>query len=121
MAFDESKPVEPDIIKADRKSLSAIDDMPGYDPKNPKYTLALLKAAEETLKGAEAEDAKKEAAFKAARDIMVAAQWGFHNAMLEGKQQVVAQYGDDSNEAQAVGLKKKSERRRPGRKSKKSP
>jgi len=33
--------------------------------------------------------------------------------VLSAKDQVIAQYGRDSNEAQAVGLKKKSERKRP--------
>jgi hypothetical protein len=39
--------------------------------------------------------------------------------MLGGKKQVVAQYGDDSDQAQAVGLTKKSEYSKP--KSKKTP
>jgi phage-related protein len=39
----------------------------------------------------------------------MAAQWAFHNMILGGKKQVVAQYGDDSDQAQAVGLTKKSE------------
>lgn len=47
---------------------------------------------------------------------MVAAQWAFHNVILGAKQKVVAKFGDDSDEAQAVGLKKKSERAKPKRK-----
>jgi len=49
------------------------------------------------------------------RNSSVAAQWTFHNAMLGAKQQVLAQYGDDSDEAQAVGLTKKSERAKPSK------
>ena len=59
---------------------------------------------------------QKEAAFKAARDGQVAAQWAFHNDIIGGKQQVVGKFGDDSDEAQAVGLTKKSERAKPKRK-----
>jgi hypothetical protein len=35
----------------------------------------------------------------AKRDIE--AQWGFHNAILGAKDQVIAQFGDDSNELQS--------------------
>jgi hypothetical protein len=49
------------------------------------------------------------AALAAARDDAVAAEWSYHNLVLGMKDQVLAQFGRDSNEAQAVGLKKKSE------------
>ena len=40
---------------------------------------------------------------------MVAAEWARHNLVLGMRTQVKAQFGDDSNELQSVGLKKKSE------------
>jgi hypothetical protein len=43
----------------------------------------------------------------------VAAEWAFHNAILGVKEQVRAQFGPDSNEVQALGLVKKSEKARP--------
>jgi hypothetical protein len=45
--------------------------------------------------------------------------WDFHYAVLEAKSQVKAQFGADSNELQAVGLKKKSEYKSP--KARKTP
>lgn len=48
----------------------------------------------------------------------IEAEWEFHNAILVAKEQVIGQYGIDSNEAQAVGIKKKSERKSPGTKPK---
>jgi hypothetical protein len=54
-----------------------------------------------------------EAELDTARDEATAAEWAFHNAMLGGKDQVKAQFGVDSNELQAVGLKKKSEYKSP--------
>ncbi len=53
-------------------------------------------------------------AWKAARDQAVAAERAFHNKILGAKKQVVAQFGVDSDEVQAVGLKKKSEYKRSG-------
>lgn len=50
---------------------------------------------------------------KTARDTATTAERAFHNAMLVVKKQVSAQYGEDSDEVQAVGLKKKSEYKRP--------
>jgi hypothetical protein len=54
----------------------------------------------------------------AAMDAARAAEWAFHNAMLGVKDQVIAQFGKDSNEVQALGLKKKSERKAPGPRAK---
>jgi len=56
-----------------------------------------------------------------ARDDATAAEWAFHNAILGVKKQVIAQYGEDSNEMQSLGLTKKSEIVRPGRKAAPAP
>jgi hypothetical protein len=50
-----------------------------------------------------------------ARDNAVTAEREFHNLMLGAKDQVTAQFGRDSNEVQALGLKKASERKPPRR------
>jgi hypothetical protein len=42
-------------------------------------------------------------------------QWAFHNLMLRAKDQVRAQFGRDSNEVQALNLKKTSEYKAPQR------
>jgi hypothetical protein len=52
------------------------------------------------------------------RDASRQAERRFHNAMLDAKTQVITQYGANSDEVQALGLKKRSEykksiRRRP--------
>ncbi len=49
----------------------------------------------------------------AARDEGVAVEVEYHNAILSSRAQVVAQFGKDSNEVRAVGLKKVSEYRKP--------
>ena len=64
------------------------------------------------------EEAQAAAALAAARDNAVAQEWAFHNLMLGVKDQVMAQFGRDSNEVQALGLKKASERKSPQRRSK---
>ena len=79
------------------------------------YALAALTAAEASLDAAQTTEIQANAAADAARDNATASEWAFHNVVLGMKDQVVAQYGRDSNEAQAVGLKKKSEYKSRGR------
>ena len=118
MAKDQTVPVAADVLKADADALAAIVKMNGYQPANAEFALAKLTTASGALKSAADTFAQAEADWQAARDGNVAAQWAFHNAILGAKQQIVAQFGDDSNEAQAVGLTKKSERAKPAPKAK---
>ncbi len=70
------------------------------------------------MTGTQAAENVAKSAFDAARDIAAQAEWDFHYLIVKARQQVVAQFGDDSNEAQAMGLTKKSERKKPGGKRK---
>ncbi|MDQ3818408.1 MAG: hypothetical protein M3362_12140 [Acidobacteriota bacterium] len=54
-------------------------------------------------------EAQAAAAYDAARDDAVAADWQFHNLMLGAGDQVAAQFGRDSNQYQSLGKKKRSE------------
>ena len=116
MAKDETRIIDAGTLKTDAEVLAAIQGMPDYNPARPDLALANLTAADTALTVATTAFTQAEAAYEAARDAMVAAQWARHNALLGAKQQVIAQYGDDSDEAQAVGLKKKSERAKPAAK-----
>ena len=118
MAKDQTVAVKGEFLKADADALAALQKISDYEPANADFTLNKLNAASDALKDADDAFAQAEAGWQAARDAHVAAQWTFHNAMLGAKQQVVAQYGDDSDEAQAVGLTKKSERAKPSRAAK---
>lgn len=57
----------------------------------------------------------EQALFKAVADAARLAEWDFHNAVLAMKEVVRGQFGSDSDQAQVVGLKKKSERKRPSK------
>ena len=59
------------------------------------------------------------AAVAAAWDDAAAREREFHNLMMGVKDQVIAQFGKDSNEVQSIGLKKASEYSRPKTRSKK--
>jgi hypothetical protein len=110
--------IKPELLDADASGLAALQAMTGYAPANQAYTLAAITAAHGALQSAQAAETQAEAAYATARDNAVAREWEFHNLILGAKDQVTAQFGRDSNEVQALGLKKASERRSPQRRSK---
>ena len=87
--------------------------MSGYAPSNPSCAILQLQTLRDGLVDARDVEAQKQADLDAARDEATVAEWAFHNAVLGAKDQVIAQFGDDSNELQALGLKKKSEFKSP--------
>ena len=121
MAKNETRRNSPQVISDDVDSLAALKGVKGYDPSNTDFTVAKLETAKEALEAAQVVETQAEVAWKAARDAANTKEWGFHNLVLGAKKQVVAQFGDDSNEAQAIGLKKKSEWKAPTRTNKPVP
>lgn len=102
-------------IEADRATLRAMRDLGDYQPANLAYDLATLQALEEALTRAEEAEERYRRALEQARDERTEASRMFHEAILGAKAQVIAQYGNNSYAVQAIGLKKKSEYRRPTR------
>ena len=101
------------VLEAGRSSLASLQGGAGYAQANPAFAVAKIVAARDALQSAQAAEAQAAATLAAARDNAVAAEREFHNLILGAKDQVVAQFGRDSNEVQAVGLKKASERKAP--------
>jgi len=99
-------------LAADRRAYTALQEMADYNPSNPTYNQEAVTGAHTGMDAAQTAEVNAENALDAARDTAVEAEWAFHDAILGVKQQVIAQYGDDSDQVQALGLKKKSEHRR---------
>ena len=116
MAKNETKRLKPQFISEDTTAYQAWQAIPGYQPNNPEYAATVVRSNRADLEAAQLAEAQAKAAFDAARDNVVKAEWSFHNLMLGVKDQVASQFGRDSNEYQALGLKKKSERKPPARK-----
>jgi hypothetical protein len=91
-----------------------------YAPVNPAYSMTAVTAASTALAAAQQAETQAAAAAAAARDNAAAREWEFHNLMLGVKDQVIAQFGKDSNEVQSIGLKKTSEYSRPKSRGKKN-
>lgn len=111
MAKNETKRIRPVILQEDRDALSAIKGFkdPVYKAANPDYDIDKLQAAQSAVVAAREIEVQKQNEADDARDATVAAEWAFHNIILGSKDQVKAQYGDDSDEYAGLGLKKKSE------------
>jgi hypothetical protein len=119
MAKDENRRLTPTIIQTDKDTYSALTNIKNYSPANAAYKMAALTAAYNDMQAKQAAETQAFAALQAARDNANDAEWAFHNLMLGTKDQVTAQFGKDSNEVQALGLKKKTEYKKPaGRKAK---
>jgi hypothetical protein len=115
MAFDQTRRLRPAVVQQDIDTLSAIKTLtPTYAPSDVRYAVATLNTAQTSMGTAQGVEVTKKGEFEAARDAANAAEWALHNLILGAKDQVIAQYGEDSDQVQAIGLKKKSEHKRPG-------
>jgi hypothetical protein len=113
---NETKRLKPAQIAEDEDGFAALQAMALYEPANQAYSLQAVNTAHGLLLSTRTEEAQAQAALDTARDNAVAKEWAFHNLMLRVKDQVTAQFGPDSNEVQALGRKKTSERKAPQRK-----
>lgn len=118
MAKDESKRLNPSVVQADKVSFAALQAIPAYTPTNPIYTMVAINSAKAELDTAQQAEAQAMAAAATARDNATAKEWAFHNLVRGAKDQVVAQFGRDSTEVQAIGLKRASEYKARQRKAK---
>lgn len=121
MAKNETRRLNPAQIQTNKTDFAALKNIATYAPVNPAYTLEKITTSNTELDASGETESQANAAAAAARDDRVAKEWEHHNLMLGARDQIVAQFGRDSNEAQAVGLKKKSEYKSPGPKKKGTP
>jgi hypothetical protein len=117
MAKNQSKRLSPVKIEADENGFAALQAIKDYTPINPAYTLKTVAAVHAELEGLRQAHIEAAAAAVAARDLAVAKEWEFHNLMLGVKEQIIAQFGKDSEHVQALGLKRKSDYKPPKRRA----
>ena len=118
MAKNETKQLTPAVLTEDREIYAALKDIKNYAPANQAFAQSAIDTSLGNMDAAQQAEAQAAAAWAAARDNKVAAEWAFHNMILGGKDQVKAQFGPNSNEVQSVKLKKKVEYKSPRRKAK---
>lgn len=107
--------LSPQVIDQDVDSLNGLKTIPSYKTSRSEATSETLQQAYQTMLTQQQNETEKLALYRAASDAARLAEWEFHQAILAMKEVVRGQFGSDSNEAQAIGLKKKSDRKRPTR------
>lgn len=119
MAKNETKQLAPAVLADDREIYVAIKAIRNYAPANQDFSFEAIDASFAAMEAAQAQETQARAAWEAARDNKVAAEWALHNKILGGKDQTTAQFGPNSNELQSLKLKKKTEYKSPKPRSKK--
>ncbi|MBW4452483.1 MAG: hypothetical protein KME55_07180 [Nostoc indistinguendum CM1-VF10] len=113
---DTTRCLPPQSISQDITSLHGFQTISTYNTTRADASAANLQQAYQTMLSFQQAEIEKLTLYRAAADAARLAEWEFHNAVLAMKEVVRGQYGSDSDQAQAVGLKKKSERKRSNRK-----
>jgi len=108
--------LRPQLISEDVSSWHGLQTISTYETNRGDASAAKLQQAYQAMLAQQQAETEKQTLYRAAADAARLAEWEFHNAVLAMKEVVRGQYGLDSDQAQAVGLKKKSEYKRPSRK-----
>lgn len=103
------------LLGQDIDSLNGFNTIQGYTTQRQEATPEALQRTYQAMLALQQAETEKLALYRAAADAARLAEWEFHNTVLAVKEVVRGQYGADSNEAQSIGLKKKSDRKRPAR------
>nr|WP_017298352.1 hypothetical protein [Nodosilinea nodulosa] len=104
-------------ILQDIESFEGTGAVPSFPAARPEAKPEFLQAALQTMQAMQQQETELLAKAKAAADKARLAEWEFHNAVMAMKAAVRGHFGPDSDEAQAVGYKKKSEHKRPRRRA----
>lgn len=112
---DTTRRLQPQLINQDIDAFNGLKTVPDYSTTRPDANSEALQQAYQNMIAQQQAETERQALFRAAADAARLAEWNFHNAVLAMKEVVRGQYGSDSDQAQAVGLKKKSDRKRPTR------
>jgi hypothetical protein len=112
---DTSRRLRSIYLDQDIESLRGLRTVPKYPSSSPETTLEGLQSDYDEMIAAQNEETENMVRAKAAADKARLAEWKFHNHILATKDLVRGVFGADSDEAQAIGYKKKSERKRPRR------
>ena len=112
-----SRRIPSKTISADITSYHGMGAITNYISTRPEASAKNLERAYASMIAKQKSEAELTANMKSAADAARQAEVEFHAAVLAMKESIRGQYGPNSDEAQAVGYKKKSEYKRPRRRS----
>jgi hypothetical protein len=115
--IDFSRRVSQKVITADIAAYHGLSTVVGYIPIRSEATPVGIKDAYEVMLEKQKKETELATQLKASTDAARQAEVNFHSTVLAMKESIRGQFGPNSDEAQAVGYKKKSEYKRPRRQS----
>lgn len=104
-------------LAADGEALRNLKQLTDYAPRNPAYSLEALLALEARLTQCEEAEAEGELSLDRMRHQSIDAGADLRDAMAGARRELRIQYGENSVNLHAVGLKMRDEYRRPARKA----
>ena len=114
---DFSRRISPKTITADIAAYNGLSTVNNYVPTRSEATPTGIKAAYDAMLAKQKKETELIAMTKSAADAARQAEVEFHGAVLAMKESVRGQFGPNSDEAQAIGYKRKSEYKRPRRRT----
>jgi hypothetical protein len=121
MAENKTRQLSPKKLQEDLEAYAGMQGIEGYAPSNTAFNDSQGKALKDIMQASQTKEIQDKAAWDASRDKKVADEWAFHDWIRNMRIQVKAQFGENSDEVAAVGLKKKSEYKNPTKKSPPTP
>ena len=103
------------VLQADLDCITSLKAIEGYAPSNPADSLAAITELQTRVSAAGEREFHAANSYAAARDDTVLLENERHKRVQSIKNQVRAQFGNDSNQVASLGLKKASERKAPKR------
>ncbi len=114
---DFSRRIPTKTINTDIAAYHGLSTIVGYVPTRVEATAKNIKSDYDLMLAKQKAENELAAMLKSATDAARQAEVEFHGAVLAMKESIRGQFGPNSDEAQAVGYKKKSEYKRPRRRS----
>ncbi len=105
----EAKRVPAAKLDKTRTGLTALGQITGYNPQRKEFGADKVAGLNKTLSDTSAAEIAAKNALDKARDAAAKAEWDAYNFMQGAAEQVMGQYGSDSDEYASIGYKKKSE------------
>ena len=116
MADTKTRQLKPSVLQEDLDAYAGMQGIAGYAPSNASFNAAAGGGLLSKMQASQTKEVQDFAVWQASRDAKVADEWAFHDFVRNMRVQVKAQFGENSDEVQSVGLKKKSEYKNPSKK-----
>lgn len=96
-------------LERSQYALTAISQLKGYSPLRQEFSADKVNVHNEAIRRTREAEIAAENALSKARDAAIKAEWDAYNFSLVAAEQVMGQYGSNSDEYASLGYKKKSE------------